>query len=135
MSTTTTEETIPTLEEKIQDLCQFLLDDPAFVAAQGQIEAFQDDKAAQEVYQAWQAKGAELHQMQHEGRRPSDSDIVEVERLREAALDNSTAADFCEAEDSINEMFGLVMKYVQKTLQNGRMPTEDDINGCCGSGG
>ena len=132
---TTTETVIPTLEDKTRELCQFILEDPAFAAAFGSIDAFQEDKEAQGLYKSWQEKAAELHHMHHEGKEPSQSDVVEMERLKQTVMDNSVAADFVEAEDSVNDIFGTVMKLVQKTLQNGQIPTEDEMNECCSSGG
>ena len=123
-----------TLEEKILELCQFIVDDPAYSEAQGHIEAFESDKSAQDVYRNWQQKAAELHQIHQQGSSPTDADIVEAERLREIVMDNAVANSFCGAEDSLNSIFGTVVKMVQLSLQNGRVPTEADMNECCGSG-
>ncbi|MDF1816290.1 MAG: YlbF family regulator [Verrucomicrobiales bacterium] len=132
---TTTETAIPTLEEKTRELCQFILEDPAYAAASGSIDTFQESEEAQKIYRNWQQKAAELHHMHHEGKEPEQSDIVELERLKQVVMDNQIAADFVEAEDSVNDIFGTVMKMVQKTLQNGSIPTEDDLNECCGNSG
>lgn len=129
-------EPVASFEEKTRELCQHLLDDPTFVSAQERIEAFESCEEAQELYHAWQTKTAELHHLHHQGRQPSQADIVEVERLKEAVMDNAVAFDFVEAEDSLNLIFSTVMKMVQKTLQNGRIPTEEELHehGCCGGG-
>ncbi|MDF1754349.1 MAG: YlbF family regulator [Verrucomicrobiales bacterium] len=132
---TTTETAVVTLEDKTRELCQFILEDPKFAAASGSIDAFQEDKEAQSVYRDWQQKASELHALHHQGKEPEQSDIVEMERLKEIVLDNAVAADFVEAEDAVNEMFSTVMKLVQKTLQNGSVPTEEEMNECCNSGG
>jgi len=133
MSTTAVTE-IATLKEKTRDLCHFILEDPSFASAQGAIDAFQEDEAAQELYRAWQEKAAQLHRKHHEGIKPTSGEIAQMDSLKAKALENSVAADFVEAEDLINSIFGTVMKMVQKTLQNGAVPSDEELNSCCGGG-
>ena len=135
MSTTTTETKIPTLEEKTRELCQFILEDPVFAAAQGRIETFLENEDATELYGNWQRKASELHQKHHEGNEPSDDEIKEFEGLKAKVLDHPVAADFLEAEDTVNDMFQTITKMVQKTLQNGKIPTDEDLKECCGNSG
>ena len=128
----------PTVATKTRDLCQFIVDQPEFAAARGHIEAFLEDAEAQSLYRAWQEKGHELHRMSHEGLQPNDTDKQEMERLRQAVLNNEVAAEFSEAEGQMNSLFGTVTKLLQSTLQLGRVPSEDELNaqsGCCGGGG
>ena len=135
MSTTTTETKVLTLEEKTRELCQFLLEDASYAAAQGRIDAFEEDKEAQDLYRNWQKKGSELHHMHQEGREPGEEDIAEMERLKGLLMDNPVGADFIEAEETLNSMFGKVMKMVQKTLQDGVVPSDEDLDECCGNSG
>jgi cell fate (sporulation/competence/biofilm development) regulator YlbF (YheA/YmcA/DUF963 family) len=126
---------VPTLEEKTRELCNFLLEDGGYAAAQGKINAFEEDKEAQELYRNWQRKGSELQHMHQEGREPGEEDIAEMERLKGLVMDHSIGSDFIEAEETLNSMFGTVMKMVQKTLQDGAVPSDEDLDECCGNGG
>jgi len=45
------------------------------------------------------------------------------------------AIGFAESEEILNGIFGTVTQLLQKTLQLGRVPTEEDLSaGCCGGG-
>lgn len=131
---TTTETEIATLKEKTRELCHFILEDPAFASAQGAIDAFQEDEKAQELYRVWHQKAGDLHRKQHEGKKPNAAELAQMDALKTKAMENPVAADFVEAEDLINSIFGTVMKMVQKTLQNGAVPTDEELNSCCGGG-
>ena len=136
MSTTITEMEITALNEKVRDLCAFLAADDDFVAAQEQINAFEGDKDAQETYAAWQSTASEMqHRYQNEGVKPSAKQLSDLENLQKKVGENPVAANFVEANDLMNEMFSSVLKPVQKTFQLGRVPTEEELNECCGSGG
>ncbi|MEM7384349.1 MAG: YlbF family regulator [Verrucomicrobiota bacterium] len=126
-----------TLEEKVRELCQFILDEPGFSDARGSIEAFLGDQEAQAAYQQWQKKGQELHRMNHEGLSPNEEDINEVQALQKAVMENPVAHQFTQAEEHMNQIFGTVTTMVQKTLQMGRVPTEEEMqdSGCCGGSG
>ncbi len=115
-------------------MCHFILEDPAFASAQAAIDAFQEDEKAQELYRTWHEKAADLHRKHHEGKKATSGEIAQMESLKDKAMENPIAADFVEAEDLINSIFGTVMKMVQKTLQNGAVPTDEELNSCCGGG-
>jgi cell fate (sporulation/competence/biofilm development) regulator YlbF (YheA/YmcA/DUF963 family) len=125
------------IEASLRQLCQSIVDDPEFIEAHQRIELFLDSSDAQSVYRAWQEKAHALHMRSHEGDLPNDEELEEFERLRDAVESNSVASGFAEAEDVLNGLFGTVTKMVQKTLQLGRVPSEEDLagSGCCGSGG
>lgn len=135
MSTTTTETKVLTLEEKTRELCEFILQDGSYAAAQGRIDAFEEDKEALDLYRNLQRKASELHHMQHEGRDPSEEDISEMDRLRDLLMANPVGSDFMEAEEALNSMFKTVMKMVQKTLQDGSVPSAEELDECCGNSG
>lgn len=127
-----------TVDTKARELCQFIVDQPEFAAARGNIEAFLENAEAQQIYRAWQEKGQELHRMSHEGLQPNDGDLQEMERLRESVTNNEVASDFTEAESQMNGTFSGVTKLLQQTLQLGRVPSVEEMNpesGCCGGGG
>lgn len=126
-----------TVEAKTRELCQFIVEEPSFRVARQKIEAFLTDDDAQSVYRAWQEKGQELHAMGHQGLQPSQDDLDTMESLKETVTGNPVAAEFANAEQEMNDIFGSVTKLLQKTLQLGSVPSEEDMaeSGCCGSGG
>lgn len=125
------------VEDKAIDLCQAILDDPDFAEARRKIDTFLGDQNAQDAYKAWQGKAQELHQMSHEGLQPNNDDLAQFETLKAAVQNNDTAANFVAAEDRLNSIFGSVTKRIQKTLQLGKLPAEEDLveSGCCGGSG
>ncbi len=120
------------LERKLRDLCQCIVEDPEFLEARAKIEAFSEDEAARKVYRAWQEKAHALHLSSHEGDLPDDEDLEEFEQLREEVEANAVASEFAEAEELLNGLFGAVTKMVQKTLQLGHVPSEEELaeSGC-----
>lgn len=133
----TTLQQATTIDEKARELCQFVLDDAGFASAQGRIEMFMESEEAKNVYRAWQEKSHEIQQKSRQGMQPTEGDVAELESLKAAVLSNSVAVDFVEAENEMNDIFGSVTKLLQKTLQLGRLPTEEDMKEgeCCGNGG
>lgn len=124
------------LNQKVLSLCEFLASDAGFADAQEQIKKFEADESAQEAYGAWQSTASEMqHRYQSEGIKPSAKELADLEELQNKVGENPVAASFVEANDSMNDMFNTVLKTVQKTFQLGRVPTEEEMSECCGSGG
>ena len=133
---------MPTLEstsikEKALELCQFVADAPEFTKAHETIKSFLEDDEAKGLYQKWREKGMELHQMGHQGKEPTDADLDEINAAQKAVQANPLAAAFVNAEGQLDDTFQTVTKLLQKTLQLGRVPTEEDLveSDCCSSGG
>jgi cell fate (sporulation/competence/biofilm development) regulator YlbF (YheA/YmcA/DUF963 family) len=126
----------PTIEDKALELCQFVLEQPEFQDSWNRIEAFLADPAAQGVYRAWQEASRDLAMREREGIPLTDHDLVAVEVRKEAVLENAVALGFAESEEILNGIFGTVTRLLQKTLQLGRVPTEEDLSegSCCGGG-
>jgi cell fate (sporulation/competence/biofilm development) regulator YlbF (YheA/YmcA/DUF963 family) len=132
---------MPTLLEdpittKTQELCETILSQPGFQRLRDRIDAFMGDENAKSQYNAVTGKQSELQQRQHSGQEISDSDIAEFEQLRETLVNNPIARGFLDAQQEMHRTTETVSKYVSKTFQLGRIPTEDDFEqGCCGGGG
>lgn len=136
MSTaTSTDTSVSSLQEKARELCQFILESPDYAAAQGKVDIFDEDTEAQKLYQAWRETEMELHQQHQQGNPPTDEQITDLEMKRDAAVENSVVADFADAENTLNQIFSTVVKVVQKSLQSGTIPTDEELNECCNSGG
>ena len=133
---------MPTLEstsikEKALELCQFIVDAPEFAEAHETIQKFIEDDEAKAVYGKLQEKSHELHHLSHEGKKPTDADLDELNALQKAVAENPLAAAFIGAENQLDDTFRTVTKLLQKTLQLGHVPTEEDMveSDCCSSGG
>ena len=51
-------------------------------------------------------------------------------------MKNPVARDFVDAQQELQEVRESIHKYVNKTLELGRLPAEDDLSeSCCSSGG
>ncbi|MEM8955209.1 MAG: YlbF family regulator [Verrucomicrobiota bacterium] len=135
MSTTTVDET--TVEEKAQELCQWVVDSPQFVEAREKIVAFLEDEEAQLLYRAYHEKGVEITRRQREGDGLTGADHMEFESLEDKARANPVTDAFMNSEAEMNAIFSTVAKYLQRTLQTGSVPSAEDFadSECCESGG
>ncbi len=124
---------------KTKELCSAIAEDSTFIALQKQVEAFLNDDAAKLQYQSVHERGEELHNKQHSGIQLGQEEIKEFEDAREALLENDTARLFLEAQQELEGLQRMIGKYVGKTLELGRMPTSEELEGsnggCCGGGG
>lgn len=119
------------------NLCRTILDQPEFVLHTEKIEKFLADDKAKEVYMSVTERGQELHQMQHQGVEIAEDDARAFGDLREGMMANPVISDFLEAQDALNSTHQKISTYVAKTLELGRIPSEEDLQqgGCCGGGG
>ena len=136
---TNTEIRKPSLDSKIQELCQAILDDPRVQSSRESVEAFLEDDDAREIYSAVAQKGEELHAKQHAGEELTSEDIQTFERLRTTAFSDPRVQQFSSARAALQEVEDRIVAYVEKTLELGRMPSESEVvrqgGGCCGGGG
>lgn len=124
------------LEEKARDFCEFVVGHEVYQEAWKDIEAFLEDEEAKQAYQAWQEKGAALHHREHHGVEPTEGEVEELQRLKDAVMAHPIAASFLHAEGQMNRIFSTFTKMLQKTLQSGRVPSAEELeSGCCGGHG
>lgn len=132
MSTLTNAEAIT---EKTRELCQTILDHPAFKAAQERIQAFTANDQARAQYEAVVGKGQELRHKQHHGERVAEAEVKAFEADRDALLRNPVARDFIDAQSDLHELRQTIEKHVALTLELGRVPTWEDLEAqSCGNG-
>ena len=63
------------------------------------------------------------------------AEISKFEQERDALLKNPVAVGFLDAQEEMHELQHLVQKHVGKTIELGRIPTADDLDGgSCGQG-
>lgn len=128
------EETTVTLKTK--ELCQAILDEPALRTARASIDSFMADDLTKTQYENLMSKGQALQQKQHGGQQLTDSEIKAFEKERDVLMANPVAVAFMKAQEELHHINESVNKHVTKTLELGRVPTEEDMaeGGSCGSG-
>jgi cell fate (sporulation/competence/biofilm development) regulator YlbF (YheA/YmcA/DUF963 family) len=124
---------------KTRELCAAIAADAHFTKLQKDVERFLSDDGARLMYQTVHQRGEELHQKQHSGIKLAPSEISEFESARDALMSNEVASAFLDAQDELESLQKTIGKYVNMTLELGRVPTEQDIaesekGGCCGGG-
>jgi cell fate (sporulation/competence/biofilm development) regulator YlbF (YheA/YmcA/DUF963 family) len=130
---TTVEET-PVLQ-KTKELCQAILDQPNMRSIRQRIDAFMGDEKSRTQYDNLVAKGQALQQKEQMSTPLSRDEINDFEKQREAVFNNPVARNFLDAQEELHNVQETIHQYVNKTLELGRMPTEDDMGGgSCGQG-
>lgn len=123
---------------KTKELCAQIASDPVFLKLQAQVERFLSDDAARLHYQSVHERGEELHHKQHAGIELGAAEIRDFETSRDALFENEIARDFLSAQRELEGLQKEIAKYVGSTIENGRVPTAEDLEekgGCCGGGG
>ena len=127
---------------KTKELCAQIAGDAQFLKLQADVERFLADDSAKLQYQTVHEKGEALHHKQHAGVELGAAEIKAFEDARDALFDNKVAADFMDAQRTLETIQKQISKYVSMTLELGRVPTDEEIEeaqngggGCCGGGG
>jgi len=130
---TITEET-PVLQ-KTKELCQTILDQPNMQSVRERIDAFMRDEKAQAQYQNLVTKGQALQEKEQTSVPLSREEISDFEKQREAVFNNPVARNFLDAQEELQNVQTTIHQYVNKTLELGRIPTDEDLGGgSCGHG-
>jgi cell fate (sporulation/competence/biofilm development) regulator YlbF (YheA/YmcA/DUF963 family) len=120
---------------KTRELCQFILDQPSMAEARRQIDAFMKDDQARAEYQSLVSKHQALQHKQQMAMELSDQEVSDFEAQREKVIANPTARGFLDAQESMHNLRHSVTKVIAMSLENGRVPTEDDLQAAsCGHG-
>jgi cell fate (sporulation/competence/biofilm development) regulator YlbF (YheA/YmcA/DUF963 family) len=129
-----TEETV--VMQKTKELCQTILDQPNMRSIRQRIDAFMGDEPTRSLYDDLVSKGQALQQKQQMSVQLSNEEIAEFEQHREQLLSNPVARGFLDAQEELHEVKHSVHQYVNKTLELGRLPTDEDMTGggCGGHG-
>ena len=130
---TLTEET-PVLQ-KTKELCQAILDQPNMQSIRKRIDAFMGDEKARGQYENLVTKGQALQEKEQMSAPLSQEEINAFEKQREAVFNNPVARNFLDAQEELHNVQATIQQYVNKTLELGRMPTDEDLGGGgCGHG-
>ncbi len=126
------------LGEKIRELCEALLQDDGVQGARERIERFLQNTEATRAYAKLANLSDSLHQKQSQGEEVTEEEAETFEALREEVMENPAVQDFAEARGTLQEIEGVVMSYVSRTFELGRVPSDADVaprgGGSCGSG-
>ena len=72
----------------------------------------------------------------HQGVRLTPDEIKSYETQRESVVNNPVAAGFIRAQQEVHQMQESINRYLSKTFELGRVPSEDELQsgGSCGEG-
>ena len=125
------------LGEKIRELCEALLEDDGVQAARGRIEGFLQNPEATRSYAQLANLNDSLHEKQTKGEQITREEAQSFESLREEVMNNPAVQEFAEARGTLQEIESVIMSYVSRTFELGRVPSESEMGGgggSCGSG-
>ena len=112
-----------------------LLDEPSMQALRRRIDAFMADEPTRSQYDDLVAKGQELQEKQQRSVALTGEEISEFEQQRDSLLNNPVARGFLDAQQELHEVQESIQKYVRKTIELGRLPSEEELSeSCCGGG-
>jgi cell fate (sporulation/competence/biofilm development) regulator YlbF (YheA/YmcA/DUF963 family) len=130
---TTIEET-PVMQ-KMRELCQTILEQPNMQLIRQRIDAFMGDEKTRSHYDELVQKGQALQQKQQMAVALTPQEIEDFEQHRDALMKNTVARNFLDAQEELHQVQQTVHQYVNKTLELGRLPTEEEMSGgSCGHG-
>ena len=120
---------------KTRELCETILSEPGVASIRQRVDKFMADDKARGQYESVMTKGQALHEKQHKSLPLSGEEISDFEREREALLANPVSRGFLDAQEELHQLQESIQQYVAKTLELGRVPTADDLEGgSCGHG-
>jgi cell fate (sporulation/competence/biofilm development) regulator YlbF (YheA/YmcA/DUF963 family) len=116
--------------QKTQDLCRAILESPNMISIRERIDTFMGDEKARSQYDELVSKGQALQEKQQQSVPLSGEEISTFEQSREALFQNPVARGFLDAQEELHQLREGVTKYVNKTLELGRMPSDEDFESC-----
>jgi cell fate (sporulation/competence/biofilm development) regulator YlbF (YheA/YmcA/DUF963 family) len=123
------------VRQKTLELCEAIVQQAQFQSIRQRVDTFMADPKAQQQYQSLTEKGRSLHEKQHQGLPLDSREIAIFESERDILLGNSVAKAFIDAQEEMQEMQEGVHKFIHKTFELGRLPSEEDFQeGSCGHG-
>jgi len=123
------------ITRKTKELCQAIISQPEMISIRKRIDTFLSDAGARSQYETVAGKGQALHDKQHGGQPVDGAEISDFEKHRDSLLQNPVARGFLDAREELHVIQHSIQKYVSKTLELGRVPTEADFaEGSCGEG-
>jgi len=123
------------IEDKTRELCQTIIEQPEMISIRKRIDTFLADAKARGQYETVMSKGQALQEKQAQSQPLEGAEIADFEKHRDALLKNTVARGFLDAQEELHEIQHSIQKHIAKTLELGRLPTPDDLDGgSCGHG-
>jgi len=123
------------ITRKTRELCQAILDQPNMPSIRQRVDAFMADEQTRGQYDTVMNKGQALQQKQQLSLPLSGEEIADFEQHRDALMQNPVARGFLDAQEELHNVQQSIQQYVSKTLELGRLPSEEDLQGgSCGHG-
>jgi len=125
------------VETKTTELCHAILEEIQSGSIRQRIDTFLANSEARGQYETLMSRGQALQEKQQQGQALDPAEIASFETDRDALLKNPVATGFLDAQEEMHELQSTVKKMVGKTIELGRIPTQDDLaggGGSCGSG-
>lgn len=129
-----TEAESKTVVDKTRELCSTILAQPGMGSIRKSIDNFMADEKSRSDYESLMAKGQALHEKQHRSLPLSGEEIGEFEKHRETVLNNPVARGFLDAQEALHHLQESIQTQISKTLELGRLPSAEDLEGSCGHG-
>jgi cell fate (sporulation/competence/biofilm development) regulator YlbF (YheA/YmcA/DUF963 family) len=122
--------------KKAKELCQTILDQPGYQQMKQAILGFLENEEAVRQYQDLCDQQDQISAKHQQGVEPTPAEMEAFEKLEHDFLQNPQAQGFISAQRQMHTIEQTVLKYVRKTFEIGKVPSEDDFGSCgCGSGG
>ena len=119
--------------QKTLELCETIVGQPEFQTLRQNIDTFLADEGAQQQYQMVVEKSQDLQRKQQQAAPLSETEVAGFESDRKALFENPVARGFLDAQQEMHSVQETITKYVTKTFEMGRVPSEEDL-GSCGAG-
>jgi cell fate (sporulation/competence/biofilm development) regulator YlbF (YheA/YmcA/DUF963 family) len=122
------------IARKTRELCQTVLDEPGLQEVRKRIDSFMANEAARTQYEDLVSKGQALQQKQQNSVPLTGEEISDFEQQRDTLLRNPVARGFIDAQQELHDVQETIHRYVSKTFELGRLPSEEELgSGCCGA--
>ncbi|MCZ7591679.1 MAG: YlbF family regulator [Kiritimatiellae bacterium] len=102
--------------EKTKELCQTILDQPAYQDMKRTIEEFLADDAVRGQYNALCDLQDELQHKHHHGVDITEAEAIEFQRQEAMFLENPVAQAFIDAQRAMQKIEATVGAYIRKTF-------------------
>ncbi len=128
--------TASAIEEHLQQLCQAIAADEEVQAARANAEAFLADEDAVDLYRKVASTSHDLEKRHRAGAAITAVEVEAFEDLQEEADNHPGIQSFQAAQQVLQRIASRVNAFVTKTLERGRVPSEEEMaaSGGCGEG-
>ena len=105
-------------------------------ALRQRIDNFMADEKTRAQYDGLVTKGQSLQEKQQRSEPLTGEEISDFEQHRDSLLKNPVAREFLDAQQELHQVQESVHKYVSKTIELGRLPSDEELcSGGCGDHG